>query len=102
MLPIIVLPQADIDIDTFFFYIAKDNVTVADQFLDRVEETQNKIAYFPKIAPLFITKNPKLSGIRWFPVKDFPKHLLFYIEDETQVFIVRMLHKAQNISNALT
>jgi len=98
MIPIVVLPQADLDIDTFFFYIAEDDLTAADQFLDRVEETQNLIANFPKIAPLFITDNSKLSGMRWFPVKDFPKHLLFYIEDEVQILVVRVFHKAQDIS----
>ncbi|MEE9309596.1 MAG: type II toxin-antitoxin system RelE/ParE family toxin [Cocleimonas sp.] len=101
MLPIIVLPQADSDIDTFFFYIAEDDVAVADKFLERVEETQKLIANFPKIAPMFITENPALSGIRWFPVKNFPKHLLFYIEGESRISIVRMLHKAQDISNIL-
>lgn len=101
MLPIVVLPQADIDIDTFFFYIAEDDLTVADQFLDRVEETQRLIANFPKIAPLFITDNPEIPSIRWFPVKDFPKHLLFYNENEIQISIVRMFHKAQDISNIL-
>ena len=41
---VVVLPQADADIDTFFFHIARDNIAVADQFLDRVEETLKLIA----------------------------------------------------------
>ena len=101
MLPTVVLPQANADIDTFFLNIARDNIAVADQFLDRTEETLKLIAEFPKIAPCFITEHPKLLGIRWFPVKSFPKHLVFYFEDNAQITVVRMFHKAQDISAAL-
>ncbi len=102
MLPIIILPQADEDSDLFFLYIAKDNPAVAYRFLERIEDTHKLIASSPKLAPIFDTSNPKLSGMRWFPVKNFPKHLIFYIESETQITIVRVLHKAQNISKILT
>jgi len=101
MLSIVVLPQADTDIDLYFFNMAEDNLAVADKFLDRVEQTQKLIACHPKIAPLFSTENADLSGMLWFPVKDFPKHLIFYIEDEIQISVVRMFHKAQDISNIL-
>lgn len=101
MLPVVVLPQANTDIDTFFFHIARDDIAVADQFLDRVEETLKLIAEFPKIAPRFITEHPRLSGIRWFPIKSFPKHLVFYFEENTQITVVRMFHKAQDISSVL-
>ena len=101
MLPIVVLPQADTDIDTFFFHITEDNEIAANQFLDRVEETLKLLSEFPKIAPRFVSEHPELYGTRWFPVKHFSKHLLFYIEDETQITLVRIFHKAQDISSIL-
>jgi len=102
MLSVSVLPQADNDLEQYFFYIAEDNPTVASLFLDRVEETQTLIAKFPKLGSIFKTEISELVGIRWFPVKDFPKHLIFYIEDEAQIVIVRILHKAQDISHILS
>jgi len=101
MLPVITLPQADKDSDLFFLYIAKDNSSVAYYFLDMLEEIYQLISSSPKLAPVFETSNPKLKDIRWFPVKDSPKHLIIYIESETQITIVRVLHKAQNISEIL-
>ena len=102
MLPVITLPQADKDSDLFFLYIAKNNPAVAYRFLDIIEETHKLISSSPKLAQIFEISNPKLAGMRWFPVKNFPKHLIFYIESETQITIVRVLHKAQNISKILT
>jgi len=101
MLPVIILPKADEDSDLFFLYIAKDNMIAAYRFLDRLEDTYKLIASSPKLAPIFESTNPELEGMRWFPVKDFPKHLIFYTESEIQVTIVRVLHKAQDISNIL-
>lgn len=101
MLSVSVLPRADNDLEQFFFYIAEDDPSIASLFLDKIEETQTLIAQFPKLGSIFKTKIPELVGIRWFPVKDFPKHLIFYIEDGTQVVIVRILHKAQDILKIL-
>ncbi len=96
-----VLPQADKDLDQYFLYIVEDDLVVADLFLDQVEETHILLANFPKLGSVFKTEIPELVGIRWFPVKDFPKHLIFYIEDDTQVSIVRVLHRAQDILKVL-
>ena len=102
MLPVITSPKARQDIKSFFHRISKDDLTVAYRLLDRIENTHELIASFPKMGQIFKTTNPKLLGMRWFPVKDFPKHLIFYIESQTKITIVRMLHKAQDISNILT
>jgi len=102
MLPVITLPKADEDSDLFFLYIAKDNPVAAYRFLEKIEDTYKLIANSPKLAPIFENTNPKLEGMRWFPVKDFPKHLIFYIESKTQITIVRVLHKAQDISSILS
>ncbi len=101
MLPVITNPQARKDIKSFFHRIAKDDLAVAYRLLDKVEDTHQLISSSPKMGLVFKTTNPKLLGMRWFPVKDFPKHLIFYIESPTKITIVRVLHKAQDISNIL-
>ena len=102
MLPVITSPKARKDIKSFFHHITKDSPVVAYRLLEKIEETHELISSSPKFAPIFEITNPKLAGMRWFPVKDFPKHLIFYIGSETQITIVRVLHKAQNISKILT
>ena len=101
MLPVITSPKARKDIKAFFHHIAKDDSTVAYRLLDRIENTHELISTSPKMGQIFKTTNPELLGMRWFPVKDFPKHLVFYIESSAEIIIVRVLHKAQDISNIL-
>ena len=101
MLPIITSPKARKDIKSFFHYISQDDLAVAYRLLDRIENTHELISSSPKMGQIFRTTNPKLLGMRWFPVNDFPKHLIFYIQSATKITIVRVLHKAQDISNIL-
>lgn len=101
MLLVITSPQARKDIKSFFHHISKDDLAVAYRLLDRIENTHDLIPSSPKLGQFFKATDPNLSGMRWFPIRDFPKHLIFYIESATQITIVRVLHKAQDISNIL-
>ncbi len=98
MLPFIASPEADLDSDNFFIYIAQDNLQKAGEFLDCLEETFNLISRFPEIA----TKYPKSQlNIRWFPVKNFPNHLIFYREEKDHISILRIFHKSRDIESIL-
>jgi len=44
---------------------------------------------------LFVSS--QLRGLRRVPISGFPKHLLFYQFDDEQVFILRMVHGAQDL-----
>lgn len=101
MLPVRTSPKARKDIKAFFHHISKDDLTVAHRLLDRIENTHELISSSPKMGQIFKTTNPKLLSMRWLSVKGFPKHLIFYIESSAQITIVRVLHKAQDISNIL-
>ena len=101
MLLVITSPKARKDIKSFFHHISKDDLAVAYRLLDKIENTHELISNSPKMGQTFETTSPRLLGMRWFPVKDFPKHLVFYIESSTKITIVRVLHKAQDISNIL-
>ena len=101
MLPVVTLPQADKDIDSFAKYIAQDSLNSAIRFLDQVEETQSTLSEFPLIASSFESTLSELQNMRWIPVKDFPNHLIFYIPSDENITIVRVFHKAQNIGHIL-
>jgi len=101
MLSIVTLPQANEDSDVFFLYLAEDSPRTANRFLDKLEETLSLIANFPQLASVFESENIELQGMGWFPVNDFPNHLIFYIPDDSQITVVRILHKAQNIMHIL-
>ncbi len=101
MIPVITSPLARVDIKSFYHYIAKDSHQSADRLLEKIEETHNLISEFPCISSVYETATPELKGMRWIPVKGFPNHLIFYIPEETKITVVRIFHKAQDISSVL-
>jgi toxin ParE1/3/4 len=44
------------------------------------------------------SKNIDLQGVRWFPVKGFPKVLVFYRPLNDGVEVLRVLHGAQDLA----
>jgi toxin ParE1/3/4 len=44
---------------------------------------------------------PLVRGIRMLAIKDFEKYLLFYLESEDCVDVIRVLHGARDIPEAL-
>ena len=98
---IFITPEADIDVDNFYLYLAQDNLKVANRFLGLLEQTYSFLTRHPEVAPKFPTHNPKLSDIPWFPVKKFPNHLVFYQYRHERIEIIRLFHKAQDIASIL-
>jgi toxin ParE1/3/4 len=95
-------PQADFDIDDLAAYIAADNLEAALGFLDAVEKSFDIIAGQPQIGPLRYSHLPMLDGLRFWPVTNFEKHLIFYIEHPAYIDIVRVLHGSRDLPAVLT
>ena len=91
--------QAKQDTDEIWHYIAQDNPTAADAFLDAIEETSKNLSVFPATGGLRYFYHTGLHGLRILPLPKFEKYLLFYRfhEDEQVVEIVRIVHGARDI-----
>lgn len=98
---IIITPKASSDIDEHFTYIAQDNVQAALQFFDATRETFAQIARLPGIGSLYQLKNPRLQGLRKWAVKGFKKFLIFYLEQEDSIQIVRFLYASRELPRIL-
>jgi toxin ParE1/3/4 len=44
---------------------------------------------------------PRLTGLRVFPVRGFPKHLIFYRQVADGIELVRVLHGARDVAAIL-
>ncbi len=93
--PIRVRAVADSDIDNHINYMAQDNPDAALRFIDALEVTYSKIAEFPAIG------SPRYShlvkNVRFRAVQDFENHLIFYLERQDYIDIIRILHGARDI-----
>jgi toxin ParE1/3/4 len=98
---IIITPKASQDLDDCFAYISQDNPEIALQFFDSTRLTIAQIARMPGIGSIFVTDNERLQGLRKWSVKDFRKYLIFYIDRDEVIEIVRILYATRDINSIL-
>jgi toxin ParE1/3/4 len=96
--PIIRRPKAAEDVEHHAMYIADGSIDAALRFLERAEQTVKGLALFPASGAPFLSRNPEFAGLRSKLVKDFPNHVVFYIEREDAIEIVRVLRGGQDMS----
>ncbi|BAY12273.1 plasmid stabilization system [Calothrix sp. NIES-2098] len=50
---------------------------------------------------LYKVQNPRLKGLRKWVVKDFKKYLIFYLQADENIQIVRILYARRDIERIL-
>lgn len=98
---IVIRPMASFDLDEQFAYIAANNFDAALRFFDAARQTFSQLAQRPGIGSLYNTENPRLVGLRKWAVRGFDKHLIFYVERDEYIEIVRLLHAARDLPEIL-
>jgi len=97
---VVVRPVAERDLDEQAEYLAvQRSVEVSVRFYHAAEDTFQLLANQPEIGRRAEYRSPLLSGMRTFPMKRFPKHLVFYRPLEDGVEIIRVLHGARDIES---
>ena len=81
--------EARQDLAAIIDYIASDNPTAADAFLDRIIERSNALPHHPHAF-----RQGRLPGTREMVVH--PNYILVYSTDEGAITILRLLHSARN------
>jgi toxin ParE1/3/4 len=84
-------PQAEIDLEEIWLFIAADNIAAADRLLDRIGTIFEMLTENPQAGRL----RPELGmSIRSFTVGNY---IIFYEAFPNGVEIVRVLHGARDI-----
>ena len=84
--------QAQDDIEDIWNFIADDNVSAADNWLDRLDEQFALLATQPKMG-----RNRDELGvdIRSFPIG---RYVIFYLPLPAGIDVVRVLHSARDVA----
>jgi toxin ParE1/3/4 len=98
---IFVRPKASVDLDDQALFIARDNPRIASQFYKTCEETFKRLVKMPRMGQLYPTAKKRLTGIRFFPIPGFERHLIFYVPREDCIDIVRILYTTRDITRIL-
>jgi toxin ParE1/3/4 len=97
MKPVRVRPRADREIDALTDYIARDDLGAALRFMDATQKVFDLIGAQPGVGSLRYAYLPMLEGLRVCPVSGFEKHLVFYIERQVYIDVIRILHSARDL-----
>jgi toxin ParE1/3/4 len=99
----VVLPAADRDLDEQAEYLVQvGTLETGLRFLDAVDITFSFLAGNPEIGTLRKSKIPALAEVRFWPVRGFEKHLIFYRPTANGVEIVRVLHGRRDLESLLS
>jgi plasmid stabilization system protein ParE len=96
--PIFRRPKAAEDVEGHAIYIADGSIDAALRFLERAEQTIKGLAMFPASGSPFPSRVAELAGMRTKLVKDFPNHVVFYVERENVIEVIRVLRGGQDMS----
>jgi len=92
MAGLIISPEAEQDLVDIWLYIAEDQPTNADQFLERLEEHAERVAEFNDMG---IDRPELASNLKSFPVD---RYILFYRQIENGIELVRVLHSSRDMN----
>ncbi len=78
------------------FLAGRSGFDTSDRFLNATTRAYRRLAEMPGIgAPRDYGQD--FSGLRMWPVPEFPKYLIFFRAADTEIVILRVLHGAQDI-----
>lgn len=98
---IIITPKASQDLEDYFDYIAQNNPNAALKFFDASRQTFATLAKMSGMGRLYPVLNSRLVGLRKWSVKGFENYLIFYLFDDENIKIIRILHASRDIDKIL-
>ncbi len=101
MKKIVIRPLASLDIDEQAVYIAKDNLQYGYRFYESCDQTFLQISKMPQLGQRYSSHNKKILGIRFLPVINFEKHLIFYVVFKNSMEVIRVLYATRDIRKIL-
>lgn len=88
-------PLAALDILDIWDYIADEDITAADRWVDQLDSAFGRLA----TQPLMGRERPELApDLRSFP---FRRYVIFYVPLPDGIDVVRVLHSARDIDGDL-
>lgn len=97
MTKLYIRPAASADIDEIIDYLAGENSSIAQGFIQDLQQSFDLLANNPKIGVKRQYHLELLSEMRMFPLKKFSSYLIFYQTDDGAIDVVRLLHGQRDI-----
>ena len=97
--PVIQRPRADADIDEIFHWLRRESPKAAGKFLDAVQAAYALLGEHPAAGSArHAVYCPELPhALRFFPLGDFPRILIYYMERPDAVEVIRLWDAARGL-----
>ncbi len=95
------MPRARLDVREIVADLADRSPTRAARFYAAYKETLALLRAHPEMGERCPFTHPRLTNLRWRPLRDFRTHLIFTEYDGETVTIVRVLYQGRNIQALL-
>lgn len=96
MKPLVRLELADLDVEQALTYYAAEAPHLELPFLDALEKAFQHIQRYPGTGSLRYAHALDIEGLRFWLCSRFPQ-VVFYIEHENHIVLVRILHGSRDI-----
>jgi len=100
MKPLVRLEQADLDVEQALAFYAAEAPQMELDFLDAIEKAYEHIQRHPGTGSLRYAHVLDIPGLRFSICSRFPQ-VVFYIEREDQIALIRVLHGSRDIPATL-
>jgi toxin ParE1/3/4 len=95
-------PRVKEDLTEHYDRIAADKIDPAERFLKVAQASFELLAEMPGIGRTFDTSNPRLAGLRVYPLPEgFRNYLVFYRRIDDGIEVIRVLHGARDVEAIL-
>lgn len=98
---LLVRAQAEEEVDAIAVTIAKDNLSAALRFYDRVQETFDFVSRWPQSGTSRRRPDKSLRGLRSYPIRGYRTYLVFYLPLPDGAEILHVVHGARDLPSAL-
>ena len=89
------------DLGQFLVWVIDNDYTVQSVADIQRSHVIDFLAALPGIGHPWETDHPENQGVRWYPVKGFRRHLIFYRDNGNELELLRLLHSSQDLVSAL-
>jgi toxin ParE1/3/4 len=90
------------DIIEHALFIAREQPDAARRFVEATADAIDKLAFMRNMGAIRESPDPDLAGLRQWPIKGFRNFLVIYRPLRDGIIVVRVLHGARDIDQAIT
>lgn len=99
--PVVRERLAEADLEEHVDYLAARSELVALRFIDAAAHALERLGQSPEIGGLWNFTNPRLEGMRVWPIPGFRDYLIFYRMADETVQVLRILHGGRDLAKIL-